>query len=320
MSPADGAAGITLTPTLQSSDFSDPDAGDAHGVSQWQITAVAGDYSVAVFDSQTDNVNLVSIVVPSGKLSFSTTYYWHVRHQDDHGEWSAWSAETSFTTMSAPNQAPAQPVNISPANGAAGITLTPTLQSSDFSDPDAGDTHGASQWQITAVAGDYSVTVFDSQADDVNLLSIVVPTGKLSFSTTYYWHVRHQDSHGEWSAWSVETSFVTEAAPEAAPEEPEDESVPDVPSPPPAQPADQTAPAEPEMPAEPDDDTETAGSLPTASDSRGPLPFVLAVIAGVGAVAIVGTGLFLAYTMRLRALSKPRGLSSARTISKRLRK
>jgi hypothetical protein len=51
------------------------------------------------------------------------------------------------------NQAPYQPSNVSPADGATGISLTGTAQSSAFSDPDAGDTHAASQWQMTTTAG-----------------------------------------------------------------------------------------------------------------------------------------------------------------------
>lgn len=35
-------------------------------------------------------------------LGYSTICYWHVRHQDNHGAWSDWSAETSFTTAAQP--------------------------------------------------------------------------------------------------------------------------------------------------------------------------------------------------------------------------
>jgi len=210
-------------------------------------------------------------------------------------------------TVVAPNQPPNQPGKTFPADGAGGQSLTPTLQSSDFSDPDSGDTHGASQWQITAVPGDYSSTVFDSQSDNVNLLSILVPAARLSYSSTYYWRVRHQDNHGDWSAWSAETTFATAAAPSTPPEVPEDENT---------TPAAPTAP--PEEPAP--DVEDTAPASPDAGDGRGLLPFVLAIAAGAGAVVIVGSGLLLAYSAHVRSVNKPRGLHSARTISKRLRK
>jgi hypothetical protein len=106
---------------------------------------------------------------------------------------------------------PDTPGNVAPADGAAGISLTPTLQSSGFSDPDTGDTHAASEWQLRIGTGDYSSLAFDSGRDTTNLTAIAVPSGRLSDSTTYYWRVRHQDNHGAWSSWSAETSFSVEA-------------------------------------------------------------------------------------------------------------
>ena len=204
--PANLATGISLTPTLESSAFSD-DVGDTHTASQWQISTVAGAYSSPVFDSDRDASHLVGRVVPSGRLGYSTTYYWHVRHQDNNLAWSEWSAETSFTTVSI--GAPDTPTNVSPPNAATSVSITPTLRSSAFSGPD-GDTHAASQWQVASAPGGYSTSlVFDSDRDASNLVSQVVPSGRLGYSTTYYWRVRYQDNRGTWSAWSAETSFAT---------------------------------------------------------------------------------------------------------------
>ncbi|MCL0041347.1 dockerin type I domain-containing protein, partial [Dehalococcoidia bacterium] len=100
--PGDETTGIDLTPTLQSSAFSDPDAGDSHVASHWQLTTTPGDYTSPIFDSGRDTENLESITIPSGTLKYLTTYYWRVRHQDNRGVWSEWSAETSFTTMRLP--------------------------------------------------------------------------------------------------------------------------------------------------------------------------------------------------------------------------
>jgi hypothetical protein len=160
--------------------------------------------------------------------------------------------------------------------------------------------------------------VFDSQTDNVNLVSTAVPSGALDYSTTCYWRVRHQDDHGAWSEWSAETSFVTATAPSTPPEEPDDVT-PTEPSTPPDEP-DDSAPAEPVTPPDEPDDTSTAPALPDAERSPGFLPFILAVAAGVAAVAMVGSGIFLAYMLHVRSVNKPKGLNSARTISKRLRK
>ena len=110
------------------------------------------------------------------------------------------------------NQAPNQPSNLSPANGATGWSLTPTLGSSGFSDPDAGDAHAASQWQMTTTPNDYSTPVLNLTSG-TRLTSYPLASGILDYSQTYYWHVRYQDNHGAWSSYSTETSFTTLAAP-----------------------------------------------------------------------------------------------------------
>jgi len=107
------------------------------------------------------------------------------------------------------NRAPNQPTNASPTDGATGISNSPTLQSSAFSDPDASDTHAASEWQVTMTSGDYSSPAFQSLIDSTNLTTW--SPGAFGPGDTYYWHVRHLDNHGAWSDWSVETSFTTMA-------------------------------------------------------------------------------------------------------------
>lgn len=84
-----------------------------------------------------------------------------------------------------PNQAPSQPSNLLPSNGSTGVSLTPTLQSSAFSDPDVGDTLAASQWQIRASSGSYASPVFDNTIIS-NLTSITVSPGNLNSNNTYY--------------------------------------------------------------------------------------------------------------------------------------
>jgi PKD repeat protein len=208
VSPANEATAVSLTPTLQSSAFSDPDAGDSHAASQWQITTAAGKYSSPIFDSGREASNLVRLTLPTGILEANTKYYWHVRHMDSHEDWSIWSVQTSFTTLVVPPASPpGQPSNVSPPNLATGINLTPTLHSSAFWGQ--GGTHAASQWQVTTVSNSYDSTVFDNVTYVPNLTSMVVPSGLLNYSTTYYWRVRYQDSQSLWSQWSSETCFAT---------------------------------------------------------------------------------------------------------------
>jgi len=145
-------------------------------------------------------------------LSLGTTYYFRAKAT---GDGTAYGSQASFTTSTPRNQPPNQPSSASPANRAAGVSRTPVLQSSAFSDPDSGDTHTASRWQVSSTAGDYSAALFDSGADAGHLTSIGIPSALLQYSTTYYWRVRYEDNHGTWSPWSVEASFSTAAQPQA---------------------------------------------------------------------------------------------------------
>ncbi|MFC1974164.1 PKD domain-containing protein [Chloroflexota bacterium] len=213
ISPAYEATGISPTHPLRSSDFVDPDSGalsgGSHYASQWQVTNISGNYTNPVFDSGIDTANLVEVILPLGILGPNTTYYWHVRHQDDIGYWSNWSLETSFTTVA--SKSPSTPYNNAPANETFDILLTPLLKSSPFNDPDVEDTHLASRWQIRHESGTYDSPIFDSSVDESNLTEISMSLGYLEYDTTYYWHVRYQDSYGNWSAYSNEISFATVA-------------------------------------------------------------------------------------------------------------
>ncbi len=205
ISPANGAAGVSLTPILEASPYYDADD-DPHVASRWQVRASSGSYDNPVWDSGSIIPPATTIAVPPGRLSGGTVYFWRVGYQQAGGRWSSYSRETSFTT--AASVRPRQPVNISPAGAAIDVNLTPTLKSSPFADPD-GDSHTASQWQVTATAGSYAGALFDSDTDPVDLTQITLPPGTLSSSATYHWRVRHLDSSNAWSEWSTETSFTT---------------------------------------------------------------------------------------------------------------
>jgi len=208
-SPADGVTGLTATPTLTASAFSDPVPGTTHLASQWQIRIFGGTYTSPIYDSGDDIHDLTSINIPSGHLTAGNTYYWHVQYEDSNDNWSLPSVETSFTVGT---PVPQTPVNISPANGTTGLTETPTLTASAFSEPVPGATQRASEWQITTTSGNYSSPVWDLTSS-TDLTSAAVPSGILSYSNTYYWHVRYQDNNNIWSSYSSETYFIVEAQP-----------------------------------------------------------------------------------------------------------
>jgi hypothetical protein len=156
-----------------------------------------------------DTELVTSHTVSLSGLTAGTTYHYRVKSNDASGNEKV-SRDDTFTTQVPPHQ----PRNLSPVNGAAGVSLTAALLSSAFSDFDAGDTHNASQWRVTATTGDYSDPVFDSGTDTTNLTSITVPPGTFGPNTIYYWRVRHQDNYGAWSSYSRESSFATRIFPD----------------------------------------------------------------------------------------------------------
>ncbi|MBA4371726.1 MAG: hypothetical protein C0402_02560 [Thermodesulfovibrio sp.] len=206
-SPASGASGVSLSPTLTASVFADTDAGDTHLASQWRISTAsgAGFDAAVVYDSGVAAGSTIHGVTATA--AFGTTYYWKVRYQDSNGDWSAYSSETVYTTLS--NATPGKPVNVSPVSGTVDIVRKPTLEATAFADGDAGDTHLASQWRIsrgTGAAFDANV-LYDSGA--VAGAANHVTGSNLPVNTLCYWKVRYQDSKGVWSVYSDETSFAT---------------------------------------------------------------------------------------------------------------
>jgi pectin methylesterase-like acyl-CoA thioesterase len=113
-----------------------------------------------------------------------------------------------FEGVVSPNTVPGQPVNLSPVEGAVDLPFQPTLVSSGFSDPDPGEIHTASQWQIDDDP-DFGSPEFDSGSDPIDLLQIKAIHTTLVFDSTYYWRVRHMDTQVEFGPWSEPTSFST---------------------------------------------------------------------------------------------------------------
>ncbi len=115
-----------------------------------------------------------------------------------------------FIGILSPNYPPEKPTNISPANGATGVLLILTLESSTFADPNAGELHFASQWQIDDNR-DFSSPDYDSGFDTVHKISIIATPRDMKTLTMYYWRVRHMDNRNKWSEWSDPTNFTTKA-------------------------------------------------------------------------------------------------------------
>lgn len=105
---------------------------------------------------------------------------------------------------------PTVPANSSPANGAMMSSMTPKLATSAFNCGAIGSSQVAAQWQIYKA----STLVYDTGTDTTDLLSLTVPSGKLSGGNSYSWQVRYEDNYGDWSSYSTPTAFAIAPVPE----------------------------------------------------------------------------------------------------------
>ena len=119
------------------------------------------------------------------------TYYWHVRTQDNAGNWSAWSTAANFIVELTPPTVPSSLKQVVTGNSVA------------FNWTAAKDASGIRQYQLQVdnnadfSSPEYSATPAANTANVDNMV-----TG------AYYWKVRSQDNSGNWSNWSKSSSFV----------------------------------------------------------------------------------------------------------------
>ena len=107
------------------------------------------------------------------------------------------------------NLEPDAPVLTAPANQQM-VELTLELRTGAFFDPDSGDFHSATQWQIHRESD--NVCVFDITSE-YSLTQLQVPKLILDDNENYIWQARHFDNHGTPSQWSGIRSFITRIDP-----------------------------------------------------------------------------------------------------------
>ncbi len=96
--PADESIDMVLIPEFHVNSFLDPDQGDLHALTDWQVSLVS-DFSSLVLERRS-NMSLVSTTIPGSLLKEGTEYFWRVRFYDNHQAESEWSEIYSFTTIS----------------------------------------------------------------------------------------------------------------------------------------------------------------------------------------------------------------------------
>ena len=103
------------------------------------------------------------------------------------------------------NQSPDKPVLSQPSDGAT-VSLTPTLETEAYSDPET-DVHARTRYQISTTF-DFTSLVMEKICR-THLTSFTVPELILDPEDTYYWRVKFYDDRNGESEWSDPRSFVT---------------------------------------------------------------------------------------------------------------
>jgi len=181
-SPADAATGVAVSTTLS-----------------WNASTGATNYRLQVASVSSFATTVVDDSTLTGTsravsgLSNNTTYYWRVSAKNAGGS-SAFSAARSFTTIVA---APGVPTLSAPANGATGVSVSPTLTWNAAT--------GATTYRVQlSIASDFSTTI----VDDATPTGTTRAVGPLNNNTTYYWRVSATNAGGT-SAYSATSSFTT---------------------------------------------------------------------------------------------------------------
>jgi hypothetical protein len=86
---------VSLTPELTTDQFYDPDTGDVHAESQWQICRASDNFCVLDITSSS---SLTSLQVPKLILEENIDYTWKIRFINNHNAKSDWSDVGTFTT------------------------------------------------------------------------------------------------------------------------------------------------------------------------------------------------------------------------------
>ena len=197
-SPGSGATGVALTPTLA--------WGGSANATGYTVDLSLGPSFTTVLATADLDTNVW--VVPGGVLSFSTLYYWRVSATNTDGTLVASNAPFSFTTLAEPPPPTAGAFTLStPANGATGVALTPTMT-----------------WTASASADGYQVEI-DGNVDFNTKVAVRLDAGTTSWtfpgvlpgSRRFYWRVYALRGPTTTAASNNSFSFTTQSDAPATP-------------------------------------------------------------------------------------------------------
>jgi len=111
------------------------------------------------------------------------------------------------TAIAEPNTPPDAPDLVSPVDADNNVPLSPMLVTDTFSDPDPGDIHLLTTWQISDLPN-FSNILFE-ETSGIFLTTVEVPQLLLEPGATYYWRARFFDGAASPSEWSETFTFDT---------------------------------------------------------------------------------------------------------------
>jgi hypothetical protein len=111
------------------------------------------------------------------------------------------------TAIAEPNTPPDAPDLVSPVDADNNVPLLPMLVTDTFSDPDPGDIHLLTTWQISDLPN-FSNILFEATSG-IFLTTVEVPQLLLEPGATYYWRARFFDGAASPSEWSETFTFDT---------------------------------------------------------------------------------------------------------------
>lgn len=187
--PADGATNVSRRPVFR-----------------WETAQNATSHTLELADNPafaapifTGGVASGMFAWPGTPLATATTYYWRMTASNPLGSASSVPASASFTTISVP---PADFALLSPADGATGLSTTPSIQ-----------------WAAADYAESYTIRIdndpdFSSPLVNFNTtMTTYNQLAPLAGATTYYWTVSANNPIGSTPSTPLVRSFTTVPAP-----------------------------------------------------------------------------------------------------------
>ncbi len=171
----------------------------ATSISSFAVSVNGGAEVVVTASSNAATYTIAASV--TNAVAAGSTLSVSVRSLDNTGAYSTATVKTSTAVrVNAPSVT-------APASGASNVSITPTFTTAALSVTGGTDTLKNTSWEVLTTAG---VSVWSSLDDATNRLSITVPAGRLSDSTSYRLRVSHRGNVYGASA-VTEVTFTTAA-------------------------------------------------------------------------------------------------------------